>query len=151
MNPRDMLSALFPVLVLAGFFVLAAIWISRRARLREFAHRERLAMIEKGLLPPAELIGGGSPLAVPGAFDVSGPASSTPSRFRSAGVMFVGIGVAVGLIIGVAAFEPIIGLGIGGAIAALGVAMIVNGVLGERELAARPRAPAPRPHLDARE
>jgi hypothetical protein len=155
-NARDMLTALFPILTLVGLFVLAAIWISRRARMRELAHRERLAMIEKGLLPPAELFGGGSDLALPGALDAGGPpVSRTASRFRSAGVMFVGIGVAVGLIIGVAALEPTVGLGVGGAIAAIGAAMIVNGVLGERELTttytARPAAPGHRPGPDMRE
>ena len=147
MDPREMLSVLLTVLTLVGFFVLAAIWISRRARMREFAHRERLAMIEKGLMPPAEFFAGGSDVAVPGALDAGGPPlSRTASRFRSAGVMFVGIGIAVGLIIGLAAFEPTIGLGVGGAIVAIGAAMIVNGVLGERELQATHPVHSPAPH-----
>jgi len=110
-------------------FALAAFWISRRAHLRELAHRERLAMIEKGLIPPAEL----RPGPVDPYGDQSGAAStrsSTAGRFRSAGVMLVGLGVAVALVIGVAAHVPNVGLGIGGAIAAIGAAMIVNGVLG---------------------
>lgn len=56
--------------------------------------------------------------------------------------MFVGIGVAVGLIIGVAALEPTIGLGVGGAITVIGAAMIVNGVLGGRELRSTQRRPS---------
>ena len=60
--------------------------------------------------------------------------------------MFVGIGIAVGLIIGVAAFEPTIGFGVGGAIVAIGVAMIVNGVLGERELPGDAPGPLASPH-----
>ena len=156
MNPRDMLFALFPVLTLVGVFVLAAIWIARRARVRELAHRERLAMIEKGLMPPAEFFAGAPDMTVPGVIDAGAPPlSRTASRFRSAGIMFVGIGVAVGLIIGVAALEPTVGLGVGGAIAAIGAAMIVNGVLGERELKAarpaRPPAPGSRAGLDVRE
>jgi hypothetical protein len=154
-DPRDMLPALFPVLTLVGLFVLAAIWISWRARMRELAHRERLAMIEKGLMPPAEFFAGGPDMAVPRALDAAGPPlSRTASRFRSAGVIFVGLGVAAGLIIGVAALEPTVGLGVGGAIAAIGAAMIVNGVLGAREVQAEPsRSPAPHPRgdLDVRE
>ena len=131
-------------------------WISRRARVRELGHRERLAMIEKGLLPPAELLAGGSDLALPGSPEAGGPPlSRTASRFRSAGVMFVSIGVAVAVIIGVAALEPTVGFGVGGAIAAIGAAMIVNGMLGERELTttypARSAAPGPRPNPDARD
>lgn len=143
MDPRDLLFALFPVLTLVGLFVLAAIWISRRARLRELAHQERLAMIEKGLIPPAEFFASAPDMSVPGAIDTAAPPlSRTASRFRSAGVMFVGIGVAVGLIIGVAALEPTIGLGVGGAITVIGAAMIVNGVLGGRELRSTQRRPS---------
>ena len=155
MNPRDLLFALFPVLTLVGLFALAAIWISRRARIRELAHQERLAMIEKGLIPPAEFFASAPDIAFPGAIGPAAPPlSRTASRFRSAGVMFVGIGIAVGMIIGIAAFEPTIGFGVGGAIAAIGAAMIVNGVLGGRELtsthqARTATAPDPTADLDA--
>ena len=129
----DMLLALIPVVVLVAMFALAAFWISRRSRMRELAHRERLAMIEKGLLPPAELFPGGAAEPVV-------TTSKAALRFRTAGVMFVGIGVALAFIIGVAAGTPRVGLGLGGAIVALGVAMIVNGVLGAH---ATPPAPPP--------
>ena len=47
--------------------------------------------------------------------------------------MFIGLGVALTLIIGVTAGKPNVGLGLGGAIVALGAAMIVNAVLTGRE------------------
>ena len=47
--------------------------------------------------------------------------------------MFIGLGVALALIIGVTAGKPNVGLGLGGAIVALGAAMIVNAVLTGRE------------------
>jgi hypothetical protein len=128
--------AFIPLTILVALLALAAFWISRRARMREFAHRERLAMIEKGLVPPAELYPGGPPLSVvEGALasDPSARPSRVATRFRSAGVMFVGLGVALALIIGVTAGKPNVGLGIGGAIVALGAAMIVNAVLTARE------------------
>jgi hypothetical protein len=65
------------------------------------------------------------------------PGSVRPSRvatrFRSAGVMLVGLGAALALLIGVTAGKRSVGLGVGGAIAAIGVAMIVNAVLTGRE------------------
>jgi hypothetical protein len=149
---RDLILATVPVLLTAGLFALAAFWISRRARIHELAHRERLAMIEKGLIPPAELHPGVADFslgqaAVPGAT----PLSKTASRFRSAGVMFVGIGVAVATFIGLAAGQPNIGAGIGGGIVALGAAMIINAALSAREIHAgappaleRPPEPAVR-------
>ena len=141
MDAQDMLYAALPVLMLVGLFLLAALWISRRARMREWAHRERIAMIEKGLVPPAELYPGGPALSVvETALASEGVARSSrvATRFRSAGVMFVGLGVALALIIGVTAGKPNVGLGLGGAIVALGAAMIVNAVLTGREGASGP-------------
>ena len=153
---RDLILALIPVLMLVGLFILAAFWISRRGRVRELAHRERLAMIEKGLIPSAELYAGG-PELLPGHAGMPGaPAfSRTASRFRSAGIMLVGLGVAVACVISLAANESQIGVGVGGAIAAIGAAMIVNGVLGARETqltpAPRGEPPALPGDLQARE
>jgi hypothetical protein len=136
---EETIYALVPVMTLVGLFAVAAFWISRRAHLRELAHRERLAMIEKGLIPPAEM----HPGLVDPSGDQSGAAgtlSSTAGRFRSAGVMLVGLGVAVALVIGVAAHVPNVGLGIGGGIAAIGAAMIVNGMLAGGRTAPGPAA-----------
>jgi hypothetical protein len=132
----DMLFAALPVLVLVGLFLLAAFWISARARMREWAHRERIAMIEKGLVPPAELYTGGaarSALETTIASDPSARPSRAATRSRSAGVLFIGLGVALALIIGVTAGKADVGLGLGGAIVALGAAMIVNAMLIGRE------------------
>jgi hypothetical protein len=98
-------------------------------------------MIEKGLWPPAGFFPGGAPVVTLGAAEPSVTTSKAALRFRTAGVMFVGIGVALALIIGVAAGSPSVGLGLGGAILALGAAMIVNGVLGAREPQATRSAP----------
>ena len=141
------LPAFIPVFVLVGFFVLAALWIARRAKLRELVHRERMAMIEKGMVPPAELFPGAPPASILESAAYRGntaalPPSLAASRFRSIGIMLVGLGAALVLIIGVAAGEPDIGLGIGGAIATVGAAMIVNAVVSGRE---RPAPPAGSP------
>ena len=65
-------------------------------------------MIEKGLVPPAELSPGGP--ACPASMTGVSPGSVRPSRvatrFRSAGVMLVGLGVALALLIGVTAGKP---------------------------------------------
>ena len=153
---RDLILAFIPLLMMVGLFILGAFWISRRARSRELVHRERLAMIEKGLIPPAELYPGG-PEFLPGQAAMPGAAtfSRAASRFRSTGIMLVGVGVALAFVIALAADQPEVGVGIGGAIAAIGAAMIVNGVLGAREThlapAARRETPALPGDLQARE
>ena len=81
-----------------------------------------------------------------------GPSSC---RARPPCLVRVGVGVAVAFVIALAADQPEIGVGIGGAIAAIGAAMIVNGVLGAREThlapAARRETPALPGDLQARE
>jgi hypothetical protein len=136
---EDMVFAFIPVLTLVGLFVLAALWLSRRARVRELVHRERLAMIEKGLIPPAELNPGLMAGEMPS--NVAAGSSRVASRFRSAGIMLIGLGTAIALVIGVTAGLPTVGLGIGGAVAAIGAAMIVNSVFANRERADSTAAP----------
>ena len=105
---------LLPLAVLIGVFTLLALGITRSGRLREARMRERLVMIEKGLVPPPELD--------PEAFerDLAGAQVIARRRF---------MGLAVGVIIGIAADTPRVALGIGGGIAILGAGLIANAVL----------------------
>ena len=136
---RDLVLTLVPVLMMVGFFGLAALWLSRRSRLHELAHRERLAMIERGLVPPVELQG--AVLDFPaGQTPGSGMASVSKAagRFRSAGVLLVGLGVALAILLAFAAEQPGIGVGVGGGLVALGAAMIVNAAFAARDAPVTP-------------
>jgi hypothetical protein len=110
---------------LVGVLGLMAHWISARRTLRELEIKERVALIEKGLSPPPELLPTGS---VEG---VNSPATRA-DRYRTAGILFVGLGLALMLLLGAAANIPQIGVGVGGAIALLGAALIANSVFGNR-------------------
>ncbi|HET7218974.1 MAG TPA: DUF6249 domain-containing protein [Vicinamibacterales bacterium] len=131
--------ALFTLLTVAG---LAVMWMglqSRRQQL-EMQHRERLAMIERGLLPPPELD--------PEAFERQlgkGPARETTSssRWRGAGIMMIGLGLALIFLLSFAAREPYIGLGVGGAFVLLGAAFVVNAMMLTRSPIAQPVPPRP--------
>jgi hypothetical protein len=116
-DDQQIIAALIPFVVLIGTFGLVAFWVSRRAKTRELLHRERLAMIEKGLMPPPEIW--------PVQNAAPSEASLTP-RYRSVGVVITALGLGLMLIIGVAAGEGRIGVGIGGAVAVLGLALIIN-------------------------
>jgi hypothetical protein len=118
--------------VLVAAFGLAAgvavIWIAidNRRHIREMEHRERLAMIERGLVP--------SPERDPATFDrmmgaVQEPPSRGASRARSAGVVMIGLGLAMVFILSFAAGAPEIGVGVGGAFVVVGAAFLVNGML----------------------
>ena len=111
--------------ILAG---VAVIWMAmqNRRQIRELEHRERLAMIERGLAPAPEVD--------PGAFErrfspVRTPESPSASRARSAGVTMISLGLAFMFMLTFAAGAPGVGIGIGGAFALVGAGFFVNSIL----------------------
>jgi hypothetical protein len=104
-----------------GLPLLAAMWLHKTFKLNELRQRQILAMIEKGIAPPPEL----NPASLDRLAGVR-RRSRREERFKSGGIMLVGLGVALALIIGIAGGQPRVGLGVGGAVAAIGVAMIVS-------------------------
>jgi hypothetical protein len=132
------------VLVCALMIVggIAVLWIAmhNRRQIRELEHRERLAMIERGLVPPPELD--------PEQFErKSGVARSAPTlaaaRYRTMGVLMIGCGLALMMIISFAGDSPKVGIGIGGAFAVLGAAFVINSQMMSRDepLTGRPAVP----------
>jgi Flp pilus assembly protein TadB len=131
------------VVVVLGLFILggtAVIWMSVQSRrqIREMEHRERLAMIERGLVP--------SPEVDPGAFEermARSRVKETPGsvRSRTAGIMMIGLGLAFMFMISFAAGVPSVGIGIGGAFALLGAAFFANAVMLNRSQPYVPPAP----------
>jgi hypothetical protein len=118
---------MFAVTMFSGVFLIFTA-MKQRSESLERQHRERMAMIEKGQIPPAQPVrrAGSSSLAM------------------SLGIIIIGLGFALMMIISVAAGEPGVGIGIGGAIVILGIAFIV------RSLIVRPAetvvTPPPLPH-----
>lgn len=111
--------------VVAG---LAVLWmaLNSRRQVREMEHRERLALIERGLVPAPEI----DPVGFERAMGVRRLTESKGSiRTRSMGVIMVALGLGFSLMISFAAGSSAVGIGIGGAFALLGVAFIVNSVL----------------------
>ena len=90
-----------------------------RSRAMEMAHRERLAMIERGMTPPADL----------GAVYQRANKAARGSTAMSLGIVIMGLGFALALLIGFASREPEIAIGVGGAIAVVGLAFIVTSIV----------------------
>ena len=93
------------------------------ARMREMRHRERLAMIEKGIAPPADLF----------EWD-AGPRNGPYGRRRRSGVLLIFVGLGVMLLIGFGSGRALQGLAVGGFVALIGVAHLVNDRLDRRAL-----------------
>jgi hypothetical protein len=77
----------------------------------ERQHRERMAMIERGHVPPAAAVARAS------------------ARAMSLGIIVVGLGLALTMIVSVAGGAPGAGIGVGGAIVILGLAFIVRALV----------------------
>jgi uncharacterized protein DUF6249 len=108
---------IFGLIVLGGVAIIIA-GMRHRARILEMAHRERLAMIERGLTPPADLTS---------AYQARPAARS--NRLLSFGIVIVGLGLGLAMLIGFASREPEIAVGVGGAIVVLGAAFIVTALV----------------------
>jgi hypothetical protein len=120
----DELTILIPIVSIIGGLGIAALGIYKSMRLRELAYRERIAMIERGLVPPADPWGAG-----PGGrhrFRGTGDGIRA-SKYRTAGIVLIGLGAALLVLISFAGGQPAVGIGVGGAFAILGFAFIVSG------------------------
>ncbi len=107
--------------ILAGVALMMTAMFNRR-RMREMEHRERLAMIDRGLMP--------SPESNPGAFEAAAGFAMPPEEhgvgYRTAGVLMVGFGFGLMLLISLLGRNAAVGIGIGGGWAILGGASLLN-------------------------
>ena len=110
--------------ILAGVALMMAAMNNRRL-IREMEHRERLAMIERGVVPSPE----SDPAAFESAAGFAAPSKDETERhqrYRTAGILLIGLGFGLMFIIGVAAGATEVGLGVGGAWVSLGAASLLN-------------------------
>ncbi|MDE3153773.1 MAG: hypothetical protein KGN76_01665 [Acidobacteriota bacterium] len=136
---------LIPIVAIAGAFLVGALKVYGQMRIRELEIRQRIAMIEKGLVPPPEVD--------PARFERTMAATSQSTdlfgrssrRYRSSGVTLIGIGLGLMLLISVAGGAPDAGLGVGGFIAVMGLAFFLNSWFESRH---QPMPRADRPASD---
>lgn len=105
-------------LIAGGVLVLITAMV-RRLKVIEMAHRERMAMIERGLVPPADT-------ALPDML-TQRRASDRASRRRrllSGGIVVIALGLGLMTLLAITAGEPDIAVGVGGAIVILGAAFV---------------------------
>jgi hypothetical protein len=126
---QEIIISLIPLAAIFGGLAIVALGIHHRYKVREFLHRERLAMIEKGLTPPPEVD--------PDAFEASlarqaQSGSARADRQRTSGIVLIAVGLGLMLLIGVAGGETDAAIGVGGAIVLLGIALVVNSSLTAR-------------------
>jgi hypothetical protein len=114
------ISELIPIVSIIGGLSVGAYSMTLRMKARKLMHEERLAMIEKGLVPP--------PLSAADLVDF-------PKRRRSSrhvGVILVAVGVGMGVLIALND-EPRHALGVGGLVVLIGLGFLLNSLLDRRE------------------
>ena len=122
MSEEQVMVSIFSLMIFAGVAVLWLAMSNRRA-LREMEHRERLALIQAGIVP--------APEADPLAFETQFEPSSTLSRkdrWRTAGTLTVGLGMALLVLLSFTGNGDI-GFAVGGAFVVLGLSFLLNGTL----------------------
>ena len=127
MSSEEMFVMVVMTLIASGVLIIV-LGLRQRAHQLELAHRERMAMIEKGVVPSPETDPGHPAWKSHHPQQVRGPVLhdvSAAQRSMTLGIVIVAIGLGFMSIIGVAADAPPVALGIGGAIAIVGIAFIV--------------------------
>jgi hypothetical protein len=138
MEGQILFAIVFVIGMFCGVFIIFMGLRQRSAQL-EMHHRERMAMIEKGQIPLSD------PSSLHARRVVTGP-RATYSKYMTAGILVVGLGLSIMTIISLAADEPEIGVGVGGAIAVLGAAFLVRGVVVKNEHFSTEVVPGPDDH-----
>lgn len=145
MREEEAVVFILSMIILAGVGLMIAAMTNRR-RIREMEHRERLAMIDRGLIP--------SPESDPGGFEAGArfapEKGDTGIRYRTAGVLMIGFGLGLMMLLTFAAGEPAAGIGIGGGWAILGGASLLNYSLISRREHERSRSQQWRPPVQRR-
>jgi hypothetical protein len=116
---------LIPIVAIIGSFTYVIVLTLSRARVRELEVRERIAMIERGLVPPPEV----DPRGFDRAMDrYDRHRYRSTGRHRRAGVTLMGMGFGLMMLIGVAGGNMSSGIGVGGFLVILGLAFFINGL-----------------------
>jgi len=117
---------LIPIVGTICTFAYVIILTLSKARVRELEVRERIAMIERGLVPPPEVDPRGFDRAMLRMADSR--RHRAPGRHRRAGITLMGVGFGLMMLISVAGGAMNEGIGVGGFFVIMGLAFFINGL-----------------------
>jgi len=125
---------MIPIVAIIGGITVAIVSTIAKGRVREMEIRERIAMIERGMVPPPE--------ADPAGFErslrsvESAQYRHSGHRHRTAGIVVMSVGFGLMLLIAFTSGEVNVGIGVGGFLVILGLGFFFVSLLG---------APPPQP------
>src|SRR5688500_19575002 len=115
MHAEELFATIFALTILSGVAIVI-MGLRQRSHQLELQHRERMAMIERGIVPTAD---------VPSSSGHRVVGAGVP-RSMSLGIVIVAVGLGLMTLIGVAFGQAQAGIGVGGAIAIIGAAFIIK-------------------------
>jgi hypothetical protein len=130
---------LIPIVAIIGGITAGIVGMVMRGHVRELEIRERIAMIERGMVPPPE--------SDPGGFDrrlrsmQQYQRGDAAPRHRSAGVILIAVGLGLMVLLTYAGGVPQEGIGIGGFVIILGLGFFINSLFVPHSLPAPPVSP----------
>jgi hypothetical protein len=147
-----LMGIMIPITAIVGAFIFIIIRTLAKARVRELEIRERIAMIERGLVPAPEVDPRGFDRAISRIERHESRHGST--RHRRVGVTLMGVGFGLMLLIGVAGNSLQEGIGVGGFLVVMGMAFLINSLFEPRggdsyPADSRPASPSSQPGRDS--
>ena len=144
---------LIPIVSVLGGVAIAIVGMINKARLRELEIRERIAMIERGMVPAPESDPKGFDHAITRLEQVQRIRqlqNRSGGRHRRAGITLMGVGFGLMVLIAFADGDAYRAIGVGGFLVVLGLAFFVNALFETRQDATLERttavaAPPPAP------
>jgi hypothetical protein len=138
MEDMHWVAPLIPIVAIVGAFAVAIVQAVQKGRIRELRIRERIAMIEKGLVPPPEVDPPGFDRAMRIYERYDHLRARGAGRHRRVGIILIGIGLGLMVLISsVGASDE--GIGVGGFLCILGLAFLINSLFEIRQ----PSSPPP--------
>ena len=127
---------MIPIVAIVGGITVVIVGMMNKARLRELEIKERIAMIERGMVPAPETDPRGFDHAitrleqVQRIRDLQGNAAG---RHRRAGITLMGVGFGLMVLISFAGENPSTAFGVGGFLVVMGLAFFINAVFDSRQ------------------
>jgi hypothetical protein len=129
---------LIPIVAVIGVFTFVIVKTVMKARIREAQIRERIAMIERGLMPPPEV----DPVGFDRAMTrLDRYVDRGSGRHRRAGITLIGVGLGLIVLIGFTSGEGDVAIGVGGFFVVMGFAFFLNSLFEPRDRLDGPRVP----------
>ena len=126
MDDMNISPFLIPVTAIVGAFVYVIVKTLAQSRVRELEIRERIAMIERGLVPAPEVDPRGFDHAMNRLDRREYIRYAGGGRHRRAGVTMIGVGFGLMMLIAFASGEESVAIGVGGFLVVIGLAFFVN-------------------------